>query len=50
LFEVVLTPTRRGRADLGAFHHRRSPCVRQVHGGVRRLELRPNRLRRARGE
>jgi len=26
-----------GRGDLGAFRRRRPPCVRRVHGGVRRL-------------
>src|SRR5215471_15029488 len=30
-----------GRGDLGAFRRRRPPCVRRVHGGVRRLELHP---------
>ena len=29
----VLTPTR-GTAPLAAFHLRRSPCVRKVHGAI----------------
>ena len=40
----------KGRGHLDAFHRRPSPCVRQVHGGERRLELRPNDLRRVRAE
>jgi len=27
----------KGRAHLGAFRRRRSPCVRKVHGSDRRL-------------
>jgi len=27
----------KGRVHLGAFRRRRSPCVREVHGGDRRL-------------
>ena len=43
-----LDADRKGLSPLGAFRRRRSPCVRKVHGSDRRLELRPNGLRRAR--